>query len=175
MSTERHNRIAIPFDPETPDRRCCYCGHTRPPGRRRWCSASCVDDFLVRKGDATRIRHLLAHRDQRVCQRCGFDTKPLARLLYRLAPSFQGNGPAPESYFWLKQQLGIDRYRLTLWDADHIVAVVEGGGGCGLDNYRTLCLWCHKDVTAQLQSRRAVTRRDAARPLLRLMEASMSP
>jgi hypothetical protein len=43
----------------------------------------------------------------------------------------------------------------SLWQADHIRPVVEGGGGCGLDNYRTLCLRCHKRATAALATRRA--------------------
>jgi len=45
------------------------------------------------------------------------------------------------------------------WEADHIVPVVEGGGLCGLENYRTLCLSCHRRETAELAKRRAVARR----------------
>lgn len=33
------------------------------------------------------------------------------------------------------------------WQADHIIAVVNGGGGCGLDGYQTLCVPCHKKKT----------------------------
>lgn len=47
------------------------------------------------------------------------------------------------------------------WEADHIVPVVEGGGQCGLENYRTLCVPCHKRVTAELAARRAAARRAA--------------
>ena len=47
----------------------------------------------------------------------------------------------------------------ALWHADHIVPVVEGGGECGLDNLRTLCLRCHKDETRALAARRAKARR----------------
>jgi len=43
----------------------------------------------------------------------------------------------------------------SLWQADHIVPVVEGGGGCGLDNLRTLCTRCHKTATAGLAKRRS--------------------
>lgn len=43
----------------------------------------------------------------------------------------------------------------SLWQADHITPVVESGGGCGLENLRTLCLRCHKRVTADLAARRA--------------------
>lgn len=45
------------------------------------------------------------------------------------------------------------------WDADHVIAVVERGGECGLDNYQTLCCPCHKRKTADLAKRRAALRR----------------
>jgi hypothetical protein len=31
----------------------------------------------------------------------------------------------------------------SLWDMDHILPVYEGGGCCGMENLRTLCIWCH--------------------------------
>jgi 5-methylcytosine-specific restriction enzyme A len=46
------------------------------------------------------------------------------------------------------------RSRKSLWDADHIVPVVEGGGECDLANLRTLCLKCHRAATAALRKRR---------------------
>jgi 5-methylcytosine-specific restriction enzyme A len=36
------------------------------------------------------------------------------------------------------------------WEMDHITPVVLGGGLCGLDNLRTLCVACHKGFTASL-------------------------
>ncbi|MDG1950819.1 MAG: HNH endonuclease [bacterium] len=33
------------------------------------------------------------------------------------------------------------------WQADHILEVRHGGGGCGLDNFQTLCTKCHKKKT----------------------------
>jgi len=47
----------------------------------------------------------------------------------------------------------------SLWQADHITPVVEGGGGCGLDNLRTLCTRCHHAETSALAKRRAVSKR----------------
>lgn len=44
--------------------------------------------------------------------------------------------------------------RRTLWDADHIVPVVEGGGECDLSNIRTLCVNCHRAATLALRERR---------------------
>ena len=47
--------------------------------------------------------------------------------------------------------------RRTLWDMDHVKPVVEGGGQCGLDNLRTLCISCHLDETKKLRKRMAGT------------------
>ncbi len=56
----------------------------------------------------------------------------------------------------------------SLWDADHIKPVAEGGGLCGLDNYQTLCQACHKAKTAEQARRKAAARRgpDAQIPLI---------
>lgn len=48
------------------------------------------------------------------------------------------------------QRLHKDQFQ---WEADHIVPVIEGGGECGLENYRTLCVRCHKQVTRELRAR----------------------
>ena len=45
------------------------------------------------------------------------------------------------------------------WHMDHIIPVIEGGGSCGLENLRTLCIPCHKKETAKLAARRAEARR----------------
>lgn len=33
------------------------------------------------------------------------------------------------------------------WHADHIIPVHKGGGACGLSNFQTLCIDCHKEKT----------------------------
>ena len=49
---------------------------------------------------------------------------------------------------------GLERLnRKTLWEADHILPVAEGGGECDLENIRTLCLICHRKQTRELRSR----------------------
>jgi 5-methylcytosine-specific restriction enzyme A len=47
-----------------------------------------------------------------------------------------------------------DLRRVTFWDVDHIQPVVEGGGSCNLDNLRSLCIPCHREVTAGLNRNR---------------------
>jgi len=36
-----------------------------------------------------------------------------------------------------------------VWQADHIIEVRHGGGGCTLDNFQTLCTVCHKKKTKE--------------------------
>lgn len=38
------------------------------------------------------------------------------------------------------------------WESDHILPVFRGGGGCGLDNYQTLCKRCHSYKTQLYQT-----------------------
>ena len=45
------------------------------------------------------------------------------------------------------------------WEADHIVPVFLGGGCSGLQNMRTLCVCCHRDVTLQQAKFRVEQRR----------------
>jgi hypothetical protein len=46
----------------------------------------------------------------------------------------------------------------TLWDADHLVALEEGGTSA-LENVQTLCWVCHKAKTREHAARRAARRR----------------
>ena len=53
------------------------------------------------------------------------------------------------------------KHRSAFWDADHIHQVAAGGGECGLDNLRTLCLPCHKRVTKQFMDDLRAAKRSA--------------
>ena len=65
------------------------------------------------------------------------------------------------------QELGIPKgfviwgrtFMRRLWEMDHIVPVVEGGGSCGIENLRTLCFACHRRETRELARRRAERRK----------------
>lgn len=68
---------------------------------------------------------------------------------YRRLQRSRGSSRQALLEFWgLKK-----RFRKSLWDADHIHPVAEGGGECDLENIRTLCLRCHRAVTLQLRER----------------------
>jgi 5-methylcytosine-specific restriction endonuclease McrA len=49
----------------------------------------------------------------------------------------------------------------VLWEADHLIPVAEGGGQCGRENLRTLCLMCHVDASGAQAGRGAKKRRAA--------------
>jgi hypothetical protein len=80
-------------------------------------------------------------RDRGVCALCGLDTEALRRARRKLDYAARRR---------FEKDWGS---RNHLWDADHIVAVAEGGGECDLSNMRTLCLKCHRQVTADLRMR----------------------
>jgi 5-methylcytosine-specific restriction endonuclease McrA len=51
---------------------------------------------------------------------------------------------------------GVNVVRARLkWEADHILPVADGGGECGLDNYRLLCRPCHLRVTLEWRAARS--------------------
>ena len=54
---------------------------------------------------------------------------------------------------YLQPSRNFNAQESMFWQADHEVAVAEGGGGTGLDNLRTLCTPCHAAETEKLLSR----------------------
>ncbi len=139
---------------------CRWCGRAVPKGRRTWCSKECVHEYRVR-ADAGYVALLLKRRDKGVCCSCGIDTEEiwtLMRACRRRGAHPRWDSPEREEFVTQWGPWGCDTTR-RLWEADHIVPVSEGGGCCGLDNYRTLCLACHKAETAALAARTAEARR----------------
>ena len=53
----------------------------------------------------------------------------------------------------------------SLWQADHVDEVADGGGHATVDDIQTLCVWCHADKTRRSAGSRALARRmKRARP-----------
>lgn len=123
---------------------CRWCNLEVPKGRRTFCSEYCVHEWRLRS-DPGYLRDRVFARDHGVCAECGIDTRAEARRLKR---SRGGNRKALLAEWGIKSL-----WRRSLWDADHIVPVAEGGGECDLDNLRTLCLKCHRRATAELRER----------------------
>ena len=129
---------------------CRWCRLEVPKGRQTFCSEWCVEQWKLRT-DPGFLREKVLERDQGICASCGVDAIAAFTQLKR------SRGTARLK---LMQHWGLARLnRSSLWDADHIVAVAEGGGECDLDNLRTLCLRCHRRVTLELRRRLALTTR----------------
>ena len=120
---------------------CRWCSLEVPRGRYTFCSEFCVHEWKLRTQPAY-LREKVFERDRGICARCGVDTVAAARKL-RYS---RGTSRASMLLYWGLRS----RSRKSLWDADHITAVIEGGGECDLANIRTLCLRCHRDTTLEL-------------------------
>lgn len=119
---------------------CRWCGAEVTGRRLTFCGDACVHEWKLRT-DPAYLRSQVFARDRGVCALCGLDTEALRKdkrkLDYRARRQFEKDWGS----------------RRSLWDADHIVPMAEGGGECGLANMRTLCLKCHRAVTAALRRR----------------------
>jgi 5-methylcytosine-specific restriction endonuclease McrA len=113
--------------------------------RRTFCSEYCVHQWRLRT-DPGYLRDQVFARDRGVCALCLADTVAIYHALKRSRGAARSAGL---SLYGMKSITS----RRSLWDADHILPVAEGGGQCELDNLRTLCLPCHREVTAQLRRR----------------------
>lgn len=121
---------------------CRWCNLEVPAGRLTFCSDWCVEEWKLRSSPA-HLRERVFERDRGVCAVCRLDCIAEFRRIKRL----KGAARVKASLLW-----GL-RGRKTLWDADHVIPVCEGGGECDLANMRTLCLRCHRTHTAELRSR----------------------
>jgi len=113
--------------------------------RRTFCSDFCVHQWRLRS-DPGYLRDQVFARDRGLCALCSTDTVAAYAALKRS----RGPGRAQALELWGMKSITARR---SLWDADHIRPVAEGGGQCDLDNLRTLCLPCHREVTADLRRR----------------------
>ena len=156
-------------------RLCGICGTEVPPGRRAWCSESCVHEWNLRSSGSY-MRHHVKQRDAGICAICGLDCPKLDRILRRASESLRTmplvcpDGAHRYAFrFHVRQEmyrsLGFVPDR-AFWEVDHVVPVVRGGGSCGLDNLRTLCVPCHRNETRALAAERARERKDESRLLL---------
>lgn len=159
---------------------CTWCGGAVPKGARSWCGSACVEEWKIRNQPAVARTKVLL-RDSGICASCGADCAERTR---RMEAAWSACVAALPSKWVLLPPEALAAFRSEVmaatgivlpahsqsawtppripptWEADHIVPVCEGGGFCGLDNYRTLCVFCHRRETAALAARRAQARRE---------------
>ena len=128
---------------------CRYCGKVITASRRTaFCGPECVHEYNMRTHPGY-ARTRVWRRDQGKCGDCGRDTVRLSREMNTLWAHVGW-----EAVQEVLAEIGFDLHRVrdrvrpkNLWEMDHIIAVAEGGGRCGLDGLRTLCTPCHKERT----------------------------
>jgi len=138
---------------------CAWCGG--PSRSAKYCSPACDSEAYIRRGDT--VGSAVFQRDGGICAECGINAQSIAaacRDIYKTLGQFSEHGCYWRPDKWVKDQWG-PWWRVweNPWQADHIIPVVEGGGCCGLDNYQTLCIRCHKLDTKTLSARLAGRRR----------------
>jgi 5-methylcytosine-specific restriction protein A len=132
---------------------CTWCAAAVPPRRSAWCSAACVDAFLAIQ--ISNVTKAVQKRDRGRCSLCGTETERLRRIVKLLRKWKEFS--AVRDFIRHLKALGFNTGLFTvkrLWQADHILPVCEGGGLCGVEGFRTLCIPCHKQATRELAGRR---------------------
>ena len=143
MPGGRAKREELPTG-ETGRTLCRWCALEVPKGRRTFCSEWCVHEWKLRT-DPGYLRDKVRARDKGICAICQADT---------LGAWLRIKKARGDRRLQFLGEWGLTRMsRSSLWDADHIVPVAEGGGECDLSNIRTLCLKCHRAATSELRLR----------------------
>jgi 5-methylcytosine-specific restriction endonuclease McrA len=142
-----HRRPTIRYS-DAPRGTCRWCGEeiVHGPGpkqgrvdlRRRW-HPPCV--AIYNATDARELRRRVRKRDRGICCACGLDTNALKRQV-------KGKGRAAKL-----RELGFP-LRRSLWELDHIVPLIEGGGHESA-NLQTLCVPCHRKKSGEENRARA--------------------
>jgi 5-methylcytosine-specific restriction endonuclease McrA len=113
------------------------------------------------ESDPRAARRRVRSRDRGVCAACGTDTYALRRLI---------RGPGSTRKL---RALGY-RPRKSLWELDHVVPLIEGGGH-EPSNLQTLCAPCHKRKTArEAAARRAARAEREEEAVLSAAEAALA-
>ena len=144
-----------------------------------FCSHDCYNKAML-CSSGSYVRRKLREIERGVCQMCNLDCikavgalravktqgksgdllrealEERRRILYSYSEKFSQRG-----FRVVRERLLTQPIEGNAWQADHIVAVFQGGGCSGLENMRTLCVCCHKEVTAKQVQVRVQQRREA--------------
>ena len=146
---------------------CAWCAENLPSTslargvQATYCSQKCVDEGRLKRGgmfSSSRVREQIFALEGGVCCRCRRNAHALYTRLFGLQPSERLNVLAHANWGLPKSSTALERLLQhptegDFWQADHIVPVIEGGGGCDLGNLQTLCTPCHRIETGKLRAR----------------------
>jgi HNH endonuclease len=143
---------------------CAWCSSDLTQAQRIakavYCSQECAETGRLRRGGwaSTAIRSAMFALEGGVCQKCNINAHAFYEQITALEPAERLNRyqsakwrmPASNKAY---QSMVNEPKEGDFWQVDHKVAVAEGGGNCGLENLRTLCVPCHRDETEKLRVR----------------------
>jgi 5-methylcytosine-specific restriction endonuclease McrA len=128
--------------------------------RRNYCSDQCRDLYYMATSSQF-VRFKVYERDHGVCVGgCGVDCDDLERRVYghsqmlrlpragshRRALLLPSNQRTANAEALNKEGFSVTALPRTLWEADHIEPLADGGG-FGMENLQTLCQACHREKT----------------------------
>lgn len=140
------NGRRLKYDADNPKGLCRWCHATVQPPRRTFCNDICVHEYLIRSNNQY-MRKIVWERDRGVCAGCGVRTTTIGKAILAAADNAEEMRVRRAYSVPPKRKIWRSKFRSAVFDVDHIQSVAAGGGQCGLDNLRTLCLACHKAVT----------------------------
>lgn len=129
-------------------RLCRQCRKEVQPPRKTFCSDECVHEWKLRSSPKY-LREQVYLRDLGQCARCGADTR-LQKIGLEDILKACTYDERNQEYIARITSLSLTKSeaRKSLWQADHIKPVEDGGGECDLQGIQTLCIKCHKAKTA---------------------------
>ncbi|PVU94269.1 hypothetical protein BB561_002677 [Smittium simulii] len=152
---------------------CRYCGKELTTSKQTFCNEICVQEFTIRTQPKI-VRQKLLERDNGICALCMFPAHAYYQKVanaesYELAMRILDSLENEISSLWAKKlksirikenwttvpsantTAGRELCKLVkpgmFWEAAHIIDIADGGGVCGLNGYRTLCVPCHEIET----------------------------
>ena len=144
---------------------CSWCGLAFSKAQKKagatYCSQRCAEEGRIKRGGqfaSSNIRSAMFSIEGGVCTICGIAAHQLFKQIKALQPAerlnklLQAGWKLPRSGKAMKNLLN-DPKEGDFWQVDHIEAVAEGGGGCDIENLRTLCVPCHQGETQKLHAR----------------------
>ena len=145
--------------------KCAWCASDFSAASRMaqstYCSQECAEEGRLRRGGkyaSSRIREQIFALEGGVCQLCHLDAHALFLRIKSLPPAQRLSALCNAGFKLPSSSKALERLLHEpkegfFWQADHIQPVAEGGGGCGLENLRTLCTPCHSLETQKLRGR----------------------
>ncbi|KAI0243026.1 DNA annealing helicase and endonuclease ZRANB3 [Lamellibrachia satsuma] len=129
------------------------------PWQTRFCCRDCMQQYWMKTSRQYSVQQVF-EAEHGVCQLCQVDAHEFFLRVKNCSSLAKRAQLIQESCYKVLKKDVKDRMlkqpqKGLFWNVDHITPVADGGGECDIDNLRTLCTVCHRDVTTQQNKERA--------------------